>query len=707
MPPARWPEVAMGVRLTDEEGYALGIDVGGTHTDLILAGPDGLVRSKAFTTHGNYSDGIFNALDGASSQLGISTEDVLSRCRAFVNGSTIVTNAITELRGAKVGVLITRGFKDTFRLAGGARSADYDDHVQVSPPEVVARDCIEEISERVTSDGEIVVGLDDEEVRAAVRRLHGNGAEAIAVCYLWSFRESAHERRSREIIAEELPGTFVTISSDLHPVIREFPRFMTAVFNCLSHRATTRYVEQLQERLARSGFTGALSFFQGIGGSVGVEVVQSEPITLMQSGPAGGVMGARHVAGQLGLSNIFIGDMGGTSFDTAVLPGLEVAVAKQATFGPFHTGVNILDVVSVGAGGGSIAWIDSRGVPQVGPRSAGSEPGPACYGRGGAEPTVTDANVVLGLIDPGNYLKGRHQLDVGAARAVIAERIGTPLGWSVEHAAAAIYDLAVIEMANALRVVSIERGHDPREFTFFSYGGGLGLFAAEICRRLGCPQIVIPDNASAFSAYGVMIADYVRQYDRTVNWMLSDPDRVDEVNEAATEMLAHAVADAAREGIARADLVIERSGDLRFMGQVYEVPVPLPNREFRPGDAAELEHEFPAVYERSYGEGTAWVGSPVVLLNLSIKVTNRRPKPAGRQSEPVESPGAPTASAHRGVFLPIERRGATLPVFPESELSPGSRVKGPCIIDVGDTTLYVPEHATAARDRHFNFTLAV
>jgi N-methylhydantoinase A len=290
---------------------------------------------------------------------------------------------------------------------------------------------------------------------------------------------------------------------------------------------------------------------------------------------------------------------------------------------------------------------------------------------------------------------------------VIAERIGTPLGWSVEHAAAAIYDLTVIEMANALRVVSIERGHDPREFTFFSYGGGLGLFAAEICRRLGCPQIVIPDNASAFSAYGVMIADYVRQYDRTVNWMLSDPDRVDEVNEAATEMLAHAVADAAREGIARADLVIERSGDLRFMGQVYEVPVPLPNREFRAGDAAELEHEFPAVYERSYGEGTAWVGSPVVLLNLSIKVTNRRPKPAGRQSELVESPGAPTASAHRGVFLPIERREATLPVYPESELLPGSNVAGPCIIDVGDTTLYIPENATAARDRHFNFTLAV
>jgi N-methylhydantoinase A len=673
----------------------------------MLAGPGGLVRSKAFTTHGNYSDGIFNALDVASEQLGTTTSEILPKCRAFVNGSTIVTNVITELRGATVGVLITRGFKDTFRLAGGARRADYDDHVQLPPPDVVQRDCIEEISERVTSDGEIVVGLDDDEVRQAVRRLRDKGVEAIAVCYLWSFKEPAHERRSRELIAEEFPGAFTTLSSDVHPVIREFPRFMTAVFNCMSNRATTRYVEQLQERLGEAGFVGALSFFQGIGGSVGVDVVQAEPITLMQSGPAGGVMGARYIAEQLGLSNIMIGDMGGTSFDTAVLPKLEVSVAKQASFGPFHTGVNILDVVSVGAGGGSIAWIDSRGVPQVGPQSAGSEPGPACYGRGGTEPTVTDANVILGLIDPDNYLKGRHHLDRDAASDVILRRIGQPLNWTVEHAAAAIYDLAVIEMANALRVVSIERGHDPREFTFFSYGGGLGLFAAEICRRLGCPNVLIPDNASAFSAYGVLIADYVRQYDRTVNWVLSDGARTGEINEIASQMIAQAISDAAQEGIDEQDLVIDRSGDFRFLGQVYEVPVPLPNRELAEDDAASLERDFPETYERNYGEGTAWVGSPVVLLNLSIKVTNRRPKPPGREEQPRDSHPDPEAAAHREVFLPIERRRESLPVFPESHLPPGASVTGPCIIDVGDTTVYVPENATCLRDRFYNFALSI
>jgi N-methylhydantoinase A len=685
--------------------FALGVDVGGTHTDLILAAPEGLVRSKAFTTHGNYSEGIFDALEIAAAQLDLKASDVLPRCRAFVNGSTIVTNAITELRGAKVGVLITRGFRDTFRFAGGARTSEFDDHLQLPPPDVVDRDCIEEVTERVTSEGRAAVPLDEDEVRAAVRGLVEKGVEAVAVCYLWSFSDPSHERRTREIIAAEAPDLFVTLSSDVHPVIREFPRFMTAVFNCLSHRATTRYVDGLEGQLDAAGFDGALTFFQGIGGSVGAEAVRQMPISLMASGPAGGVMGARYVAEQLGLENVLVGDMGGTSFDTAVLPKLEPTIAKQAIFGPFKTGINILDIVSVGAGGGSIAWLDSRRVPQVGPRSAGSEPGPACYGRGGEEPTVTDANVILGLIDPDNYLKGRHKLSRDAAVAAVQSKIGEPLGLSPEEAAGAIYDLAVIEMANALRMVSVERGHHPREFTFFSYGGGLGLFGVEIARRLGCPRVVVPDNSSAFSAYGVLIADYVRQYDRTVGWELSDPSQADAVNAVAAEMIEQATADAAEEGIAEADLEIERSGDFRFAGQVYEVNVPLPARDLTTEDAGTLAAEFPKIYERNYGEGTAWEGSPVVLLNLSIKATHGRRKPASRTTEVERGAGTPEPVGHREIFLPIERRRESVPIFADASLRPGTTVPGPAILDLGDTTVYVPAGTTAERDQHFNFIL--
>lgn len=690
---------------SSKKGYAIGVDVGGTHTDLILASSGGLTRAKAFTTHGNYSEGIFNALDIAADQLGTTRSGVLSECRAFVNGSTIVTNAITELRGATVGVLITRGFKDTFKLAGGARTTDYDDHLQTSPPDVMARDCIEEVSERVLSDGTIAVPLDEDEVREAVIRLRERGVEAIAVCYLWSFNDDTNERRTREIIAEEMPGVFVTLSSEVHPVMGEFPRFMTAVFNCLSHRATTRYVEGLRTQLDSEGFSGALTFFQGIGGSVAADAVQAKPVTLMQSGPAGGVMGARYAAERLGLKNILVGDMGGTSFDTAVLPGLEPAIAKMAKFGPFNTGINMLDIVSVGAGGGSIAWLDSRGVPQVGPHSAGSEPGPACYGRGGTQPTVTDANVILGLIDPGNYLRGRHSMNVGAAEQAVNEQIAGPLGWSTKQAAAAIYDLAVIEMANALRVVSIERGFHPRDFTFFSYGGGLGLFAVEICRRLGIPRIVIPDNSSAFSAYGVLIADYVRQYERTVNWDLSDASQTGRVNEIIAQMVDQALSDAEQEGIDSSTLSIERSGEFRFNGQTYEVNVPLEDRDFAPADAERLALDFPSVYERNYGEGTAWKGSAVQLMSISLRAIHRRSKPSEREEQVGDFAHAPEPKSHRHVFLPGERRDATLPVFAESVLKPGVTIEGPCIIDVGDTTIYVPEGATSTRDRFFNFTL--
>lgn len=687
--------------------YAIGVDVGGTHTDLILATPAGLVRSKAFTTHGNYSEGIFRAVELAANQIGRDAGQVLSQCRAFVNGSTIVTNAITELRGAKVGVLITRGFKDTFRLAGGARTDEYDDHRQHPPPEVVERDCIAEVTERVDSSGRIVAPLAEEEVRAAVRTLRRNGAEAIAVCYLWSFQNPAHELRTGEIVAEEFPGAFFTLSHATHPVIGEFPRFMTAVFNCLSHRATTRYVDGLKTELGKAGFAGALTFFQGIGGSIGVEAVQETPITLMQSGPAGGVMGARQIAEKLGIRNVLVGDMGGTSFDTAVLANLVPLVAREASFGAYRTGINILDIVSVGAGGGSIAWLDARGVPQVGPHSAGSEPGPACYARGGTRPTVTDANVILGLINPDNYLKGAHQLDIAAAREAVRTSIADPLGWTVDRAAAAIYDLAVIEMANALRMVSVERGHHPREFTFFSYGGGLGLFAVEICRRLGCPNIIIPDNCSAFSAFGVLTADYVRQYQRTVNWQLDDPAQAEHVNAIVADMLAQVAADAESENIPVDQLEIERSGEFRFLGQVHQVSVPLPDRLFTPADATALADAFPAAYEENYGAGTAWKGSSVVLVNLSLKAVFRREKPVSRECEPIVSDVPPEPVAMRTIFQPFERAAAEVPVYAEATLVPGTRVEGPCIIDVGDTTIYLPTGSSGVRDRFFNFSLTL
>lgn len=277
----------------------------------------------------------------------------------------------------------------------------------------------------------------------------------------------------------------------------------------------------------------------------------------------------------------------------------------------------------------------------------------------------------------------------------------------MDRAAAAIFDLAVIEMANALRMVSVERGYHPRDFTFFSYGGGLGLFAVEICRRLGCPTIIVPDNCSAFSAYGVLTADYVRQYNRTVNWTLDDPSGVDAVNAALAEMQAQARADAVSEAIDVAELEIEPAGEFRFLGQVHQVSQPLPNRPFTADDAGTLAEAFPAIYEANYGEGTAWKGSSVVLVNISIKAVFRREKPAGREQEPVVGGPAPEPQAVRRIYQPFLREHAEVPVYAEAALPPGTTIAGPCIVDVGDTTLYVPSGATCTRDRYFNFSLVL
>lgn len=687
--------------------YSVGVDIGGTHTDLIVATPRGLVRSKAFTTHHDYSKGVFDALDVAAETIGISTTQLIQQCTSFINSSTIVTNAVTEMRGAKVGVLITRGFKDTFRIARGARKADYDDHKQTTPPEIVARDCIEEITERVLPDGSAAIGLAEDEVRAAVRRLRDKGVEAYAICYLWSFKHAAHEQRTRQIVLEEDPGAVVMLSSEVHPVIRETERFLTAVFNCLSHRGATRFVDQITDELVRGGLVGGLSFFQGIGGSVSGEAVKAKPMTMLASGPAGGVMGAAAVAERMGLTDVLVGDMGGTSFDTALLHKLQPTIAKRVAFGQLQTGVDIVDVVSVGAGGGSLAWIDSRGVPQVGPQSAGSMPGPVCYGRGGTEPTVTDASIALGLIDPDNYLKGRHHLDRAAAVAVIEDKIAKPLGWPVETAAAGIYDLAVVNMADALRTVSIERGYDPRPFTFFAYGGGLGLFAVEVARRLGCPNVVIPDNCSAFSAQGVLTADYVRQYNRTVNWFMSDAGQVEGINRTLAAMRAEAVQDAARDHIGENDLSFSITGDGCFAGQVWEITVPLPDRELTAADGAALARDFPTIYEKAYGAGTAWRDSPAVLVNVSVKATFRRPKPHSRTQEPAAGAATPEPISTRVVYLPTERREEKIPVYAEAGLIPGVSISGPCIIDVGDTTIYLPGGATCGRDRNFNFNFII
>lgn len=693
---------------TTNDGVAqatlIGVDVGGTHTDIAVSTPEALVRGKALTSHDDYSRGILEAIEVAAERLDLSLAELLAESGTIVLATTVVTNALTELRGAKVGVLITRGFKDTFRLAGGARQPVYDDQHHRNPPDLMPRSCIEEIDERVLADGEAVVALDEDQVRAAVGRLRAEGVEAIAICFLWSFKHPGHERRALEIVSEEWPEVFTSLSSEVYPVIREHERFFTCVFNCFCQPAAGVLLDSLRARLDEQGFTGELTMFSGAGGVIPTETARRLPVLLLASGPAGGVSGAIHLAEAMGQDNIMVTDMGGTSFDLSLVEDLKPAMAPRISVGGLDTGISIVDIMSVGAGGGSIVWIDERGVPQVGPQSAGSMPGPACYGRGGTGATVTDAAVVAGLIDPGNYLNGRVQLDQQAAEDAV-RRFGTGLGWSLPQACNAILDLTVINMANAMRAVSIERGHDPRDFTMFAYGGTLPLFAARICESLDIGHVVLPANSSVFSAFGVLTADFVRRYSTSIEVVVSQDVNADHINALREDLTETAHNDLVASGLRPEEAVLTWEAGVRFAGQVWEITVPLAEGTLTSGDLLELAAAFPATYERAYGEGTAWEGSEVLLANLTLRTVVPRRDPT--YATPPEAQGELSSALkqERLVLLPGESEHASVAVYEGDRFGAGLLVEGPAVIDEHDTTIFVPPGWSCERDSFSNYNL--
>jgi N-methylhydantoinase A len=685
----------------------VGVDVGGTHTDVSVVLGDRVERGKALTTYDDFSRGLLEAVEVAAGRFDLELAELLDRTRLFVNGTTVVTNAITQLRGSRVGVLVTRGFKDAFRFAGGPRAALIDDHLQVNVPDLVARSAILEIDERVDASGTVLVTVDPDEVRAAARRLvEEEGVDAIAICFLWSLVNGENELAAEREIAEVAPDLFVTPSHRVFPVAGETRRWTTAVLNSFVQRGAETYLTTVDDRLRAAGLAGGLTFFQGLGGSISLEKARRYPLALLGSGPAGGAIGANELARRMGYERVLLGDMGGTSFDTGIIDGNEIHVEKNLQIGPFQTGVNIVDVVSVGAGGGSIAWVSERGVPQVGPHSAGSTPGPAALDRGGTEPTVTDAMVTMGFIDPDRYLGGRVQLRRDLARDALERVLGGRFGWTAEEAGAAVHDLAVVNMANAVREVSVGKGHDPRDFLFLAYGGTLPMFASQIAQRLGISTVVIPHNSSVFCALGLLSSDFVLRSDQGVGWDLSRPDGVARVNEMLEQMVASARAEMEAEGFAPDELRVARSADLRFSGQDYELTLRLPETPLDATSGDALTQAFHALYERTYGEGTAWVGVPVTMVNCSVTITGRQPRPTLAPAG-AAAPASPEdlRRATRAVFLPTEREWVDAPIYDDAAFTPGTTVAGPGIVDAGDTTIYVPPGATASRDEHLNYVL--
>ena len=675
----------------------VGVDVGGTFTDAAVAAGGEVVRAKAYSTQ-DVTGGILDVLSRARQQLELGEEEFFSAIDKFVLGNTIVTNVIDELRFPEVGLLTTAGFRDTLRIARSARGPSRDAHSHTPPPEVVRRDRIVEIAERVDVHGEILRAADADEARQAVRSLLDAGVQAIAVCFLWSFKNDANEQAVAEVI-REIDGTVpVTLSSELAPVYREYERMVTTVLDAACKPVVATHFDELEAALRDRGLETRVKLMQVDGGFVSVDEAAKTPIKMFNSGPVGGVEGARRLASELGLDRVVTADMGGTSFDAAIINEGEYRVLPRAEMGAFPTALTAVDISSIGAGGGSIAWIDSRGLMRVGPRSAGSVPGPVCYGRGGEEPTVTDATVAMGLIDPDYFLGGSIRLDHDRARTAIGERLGERLGLTTELAAAGIYRLTTVQMANAIRALTVNRGHDPREFTMVSFGGACGLFAAGIARECDVARVVVPAAASEFSAFGLLHADSIFTAVQTTPWTFAAPG--DALEEAYTALQQRVDEWFEADAIPVASREVVREADMKFAGQVFEVTTRLPEDAFTDALKDEVRSQFISDYETEFGSGTAWT-------EAEILVTNTRVKGIGRMGSDGEAPVRivldPDAGRRREIIEPMtgERREVDV----HRGLPRGASRPGPCIVEEPDTNLYVPAEATIRRDEHANYVI--
>jgi N-methylhydantoinase A len=667
----------------------VGVDVGGTFTDAVAEVDGRQVRGKAFST-GDVTGGIFAALAVLCEQLGMTEQELLTGTQRFVLGNTIVTNAIDEMKLADVGLITTFGFKDTLRIARSGRDIDVDPHNLRPYPHVVDRRNVREVKERVDVGGNVVVALDEAGVVEEIDALVASGVQAIAVCLLWSFRNPAHERRIGELVAERHPEIPYTLSCELTPVYREYERMVTTVLDAAVKPLVGRHFVELERQLSERGLAVRAQIMQIHGGFLSFEETAKAPINMFNSGPVGGVTGARLLGDRLGRDRLLTVDMGGTSLDAAAIIDGELRILPRARIGAFPTSLTVVDIESIGAGGGSIGWIDERGLMRVGPHSAGSAPGPACYGRGGESPTVTDAALILGLINPDYYLGGTVALDTGAARDAMAAKLGNPLGLDVEEAARGMYRLSVSQMANATRKITINRGHDPREFTMVSFGGAMGLCVGAIADEMGCVEIVVPQNASVFSAWGLMHADAVFTEVRTAPWDFGQPAAT--LEEAFAELEASATAWFEQEGVPLDQRELVREADMKFAGQIFEVMTRLPPEALTDADKPRIRERFIRDYEVEFGAGTAWIEAELLVINARIRAIGHT-----RSDGPsaVATTGTEAMTYERELVDPIDGVRKTVLVHRGFAVA-GATAEGPCVLEEIDTTVFVPTGMSAS-----------
>jgi N-methylhydantoinase A len=673
----------------------IGVDIGGTFTDIVALDARGrLTLAKVPSTPKDLLDGIAAATTTVLAHAGAKPADV----ERFIHGTTIATNAVLEQKGAVTAVLTTEGFEDVLELGRMKRSRMYDLAMDPEVPTFLApRRRRVGIGERLDAKGRVLVALNEDDVRAAVARLRAQGVQAIAVCYLFSFVNPAHERRTREIIAESAPEISVSLSSDVDPTFREYERLCVTGFDAYLGPVVKRYLAGLADTLRGLGVPGVPLIMRSRGGIVSAALAAQQPVTLFLSGPAGGVIGAAFAAERAGVRDFVSLDMGGTSNDVAVVHDGRPLLASEGAIGPYPVRTPMVDVNTIGAGGGSIAWIDAAGGLRVGPRSAGAEPGPACYGRGGDEATVTDASVVLGYLNPTRFAGGSMTLDVAAAARAVAA-VGRRLGVDAVSAAAGIHRVVNARMADQIRLVTIKRGYDPRQFVLVVLGGAGPVHGAALAAEMGMAEVLVPEAPGVLAAFGLLAAAIEHHHARTLQ-ARTDAADLAAVNRCLAELDAAGQARMREEGVAAREVRVAYAADMRYVGQAYELEVPIA-APVTAGSVPDIVTAFHAVHERVYGY--ARVQQPVEFVNFRAVHTFPLPRPvvaaAARSGGSLDAARLGSRPAYFGEFVPTA-------VYERARLPLGVRVPGPAIVEQTDTTTVIPPGVVAIVDDAGNLRL--
>lgn len=693
--------------------YVIGVDTGGTFTDGFLAGTDGVLASaKSHSTPPDFSRGFINVLAELAITVGLTVEELLSKTDYIVHGTTSTLNAVVTGDVARVGFLTTRGHADSIRImnlegryAGLDPSAVQNISRTNKPAPLVPQRDVIEIDERVDHKGAIIVALDENGVREAVRKLTSNGVQAIAVSLLWAFRNPVHEQRIREIIREEAPELYVALSHETSPRIREYTRSATTIINTQIGPVLERYLAPLEKELRARSFAGSLLVMQGSGGCVQAADAPKHAVSTLGSVLTGGVIGCLRLAERLGHKNIISTDMGGTTFLVGLVRDGKPSTTTTTVLHQHQINTAMVDVRTIGAGGGAIAWIDGGGNLRVGPRSAGARPGPVCYGDGGTEPTVTDADLVLGIINGDNFLGGRKKLSSDLAAEAIRTKISEPLGLTVEEGAAAIYAIQNAQTADLVRSVVVNGGHDPRDFVLYSFGGAGPVHAVNYSADLGVSKVVVPlgSTAAVFSAYGLASSDIVLTAE------LSDPSNfpVDAAtfNDNFEKLESDLSAGLATQNLRFSKVVYEREAELRYTMQMAEVTTPVPSGALSESQIAATGDKFEELYERIYGKGSGFSDAGLQIITYRVRAIGMLPIRGDLGSSNAGSVDPKPISVRR-VFLDTRKGWQDTKIYDYQTLGAGSQLKGPAVVETPTTTVALPEGFNAAVDTYGNLVIS-